>query len=655
MEKKLKINFILKGIAVFAFVAFCLLAILAGVTLPFVSNATTVDCAVASAESDCATASSENLDNFIPLSNAVIGTTYYGIYIPDIEKNWTAVADDSPYLLRLFNFHSLDTNFNFKVFSYKQRSVRDFIVKMVIDGMNRDVQTVCETSTFENQYIYDNGIVLDEIVSASAVFDIYLRTSPYIGDVSSYLTQIETLTAEKTALQAQLTEKDNQIETLTAEKNALQAQLTEKQNQIDTLTAEKATLQSQVNTLTSENATLQSQLTEKQNQIETLTAEKATLQAQLTEKNNQIETLTADKATLQSQLTEKDNQIETLTAEKNALQNQLSNTSFMTHFGNFDNLGSSDFYVNLSSDIILPSNFYQYTNNSTPINGWFLMGSGANTEIYGLNLFDRFYYNGTQESGFLNCGFQLSIKSIPSTTMPPTYTTQCKLHFVVSDTLVWSADCDIDYNTDTKIETITNIRNGTFKVSSNYDKDTNVYKFTVPENKLFLLNDNYNTAYDTFRSYIVQQDYKNTKVPSDNALYLNGYQSASKDFYNNGYNDGVVAGEKSGYNKGFTAGDAQGYNRGVEVGGNYSFLGLFGAIFDAPIQALFGGTTTLPAGTTITDKNGNTTTLLSSATVNRAGLLNFEIMGVNLSGFVLALFSLSILVVVIKFALGKGR
>ena len=648
MEKKLKVNLILKGIAVFAFVAFCLLAILAGVTLPFVSNASTADCAVASAESDYATASSENLDNFIPLSNAVIGTTYYGIYVPDIEKNWTATADDSPYLLRLFNFHTLDTNYNLSLWSYKQRTVRDFRLQITFDGSNRDVQTICETSRFENQFIYDNGFVLDEIKSESSVFDIYLRTSPYIGDISSYVTQIETLTAEKNALQAQLTEKQNQIDTLTAEKTALQAQLTEKQNQIDTLLADKATLQSQVDTLTSEKATLQAQLTEKQNQIDTLTAEKATLQSQVNTLNTQIDSL-------QSQLTEKQNQIDTLTAEKNTLQNQLSNTNFTGHFGNFDTLASSDFYVNLSTDIVLPEIFYEYSNNSTAVNGWFLMGRGANMEIYGLNLFDRFYYNGTHEYGFLNCGFELTIKSIPSTTMPPTYTNECTLDFIVYDTLVWSADCDIDYNIDTKVETITNIRNGSFNVTANYDKDTNVYQFTVPDNKLFLLNENYNKAYDNFRSYVVQQDYKKTKIPSDNALYLKGYQAASGDFYNNGYNDGVAAGEKSGYNKGFTAGDAQGYNRGVEVGGNYSFLGLFGAIFDAPIQAIFGGTTTLPAGTTITDKNGNTTTLLSSATVKRAGLLNFDIMGVNLSGFVLALFSLSILVVVIKFALGKGR
>ena len=60
MEKKLKFNAFLKGLSVFAFVAFCLLAILAGVTLPFVSNASTLDSAVASAESDYAIASTDN-------------------------------------------------------------------------------------------------------------------------------------------------------------------------------------------------------------------------------------------------------------------------------------------------------------------------------------------------------------------------------------------------------------------------------------------------------------------------------------------------------------------------------------------------------------------------------------------------------------------
>lgn len=601
MEKKLKVNFILKGIAVFAFVAFCLLAILAGVTLPFVSNASTVDCAVVSAENDCASASAESdtfnpLDFCIPLSQCNTTDTYYGFYITQDFYNTISSFNFGDIYVHLIGTFSIvgsgsdslcaliyDTDTNVK--SLRASFGSGYLFELGSSQIPYNYSNI--------YYITANGFKFSSIETNSFNGSLYVFNQlPFGGDTSDL---------------------ENQIATLTAEKNALQAQLTEKQNQIDTLIAEKTALQTQVNNLTS------------------------------------------DKAALQAQLTEKQNQIDTLTAEKNALQNQISNLNFMSHFGNFDNLGSSDFYVNLSSDIVLPEIFYQFTNNSIPINGWFKVGEGANMSIYGLNLFDRFYYNGTQESGFLNCGFRLTRKSIPSTTMPPTYTIKGTLEFIVYDTLVWSADCDFDYDTDTKVETITNIRNGSFKVSSNYDEDTNVYQLTVPDNKLFLLNENYNKSYDTFRSFVVQQDYKKTRIPSDNALYLNGYQSASKDFYNNGYNDGVAVGEKSGYNKGFTAGDAQGYNRGVEVGGNYSFLGLFGAIFDAPIQAIFGGTTTLPAGTTITDKNGNTTTLLSSATVKRAGLLNFDIMGVNLSGFVLALFSLSILVVVIKFALGKGR
>ena len=174
---------------------------------------------------------------------------------------------------------------------------------------------------------------------------------------------------------------------------------------------------------------------------------------------------------------------------------------------------------------------------------------------------------------------------------------------------------------------------------------------------MYLANSNYNNnSYSYFLdSFIAQQDYDNIKVPSDNSLYLKGYQSASEEYRQQGYNTGFSDGKNVGYNTGFSAGDAKGYARGVEAGGNYSFLSLFGAIFDAPIKAIFGGSSTLPAGTTITDSDGNTITLQSTTTVNRAGLLNFNIMGVNLSGFVLALFSLSILVVVIKFALAKGR
>lgn len=85
--------------------------------------------------------------------------------------------------------------------------------------------------------------------------------------------------------------------------------------------------------------------------------------------------------------------------------------------------------------------------------------------------------------------------------------------------------------------------------------------------------------------------------------------SAHEQGYNTGYKDGKVAG----YN--------QGYSEGVSSQGDYSFMGLLGAVFDAPIQAF-------------------------------KGLLNFEILGVNMTAFVSSLFALAIIVVIIKISLG---
>lgn len=101
-----------------------------------------------------------------------------------------------------------------------------------------------------------------------------------------------------------------------------------------------------------------------------------------------------------------------------------------------------------------------------------------------------------------------------------------------------------------------------------------------------------------------------------NLGYNNGYQDAKEDFeeektgiYNSGFGQGKVAG----YN--------DGYNAGKDVSANYTFLGLIGAVFDAPIEAF-------------------------------KGLFNFEILGTNMQGFVLALLTLSVIIVIIKIALG---
>lgn len=106
-------------------------------------------------------------------------------------------------------------------------------------------------------------------------------------------------------------------------------------------------------------------------------------------------------------------------------------------------------------------------------------------------------------------------------------------------------------------------------------------------------------------------------VSLSNDVYINiGYQNA-KTYYDEliktKTQESFLQGKNQGYELGFQEGKLQ--------GGNYTFTSLIGAVFDAPIEAF-------------------------------RGLFNFEILGTNMQGFVLALLTLSVIIVVIKFALG---
>ena len=99
--------------------------------------------------------------------------------------------------------------------------------------------------------------------------------------------------------------------------------------------------------------------------------------------------------------------------------------------------------------------------------------------------------------------------------------------------------------------------------------------------------------------------------------YINmGYQNAKlyyDELIRTKTQESFLQGKNQGYELGFLEGKAQ--------GGNYTFTSLIGAVFDAPIEAF-------------------------------RGLFNFEILGTNMQGFVLALLTLSVIIVVIKYALG---
>lgn len=120
--------------------------------------------------------------------------------------------------------------------------------------------------------------------------------------------------------------------------------------------------------------------------------------------------------------------------------------------------------------------------------------------------------------------------------------------------------------------------------------------------------------YYSYRNYY----YNQYQVGTENDYYKQGFedgkQEGVQEGLNTGYTEGVADGRTAGYNEGF--------NAGVLDSNNYSFLGLMGAVVDAPIQAF-------------------------------TGLFNFEILGVNMKDFLAGLFTICLVILVVRFVLVK--
>lgn len=525
MEKKLKINFILKGIAVFAFVAFCLLAILAGVTLPFVSNANTADSAFLSAESDCAIASANNTinyDNFtITLSNCNTTDTYYGFYITEefynFVKNYnfeigtpiffgSGAFGDTSFLIYCGRIDNADNTLKFKTFAYTY----DF------DNNHYLMQSDIPYSATNRAVLFNQGFNFANIYS------------------------------------------DNQ----------------------------------------------------------------------------------ADEEHIPVGFKDKIKVFTSLPYEEKVTTEYITNYGFESRFGFVGTMPSSNLFLNLQEKPILPDSLRTIKDsNGNLVNGWLFHDNSYWLPL--INAYDGF--GNSVDGGFTGWNvFNLQYNSSGELISQP------ELNFWF-DNLTFTTSVNVNFvNGVLSVPDFTNI---IYRYESNFSNSDNLLVYATL-NKSYKYYLQPNITQNDVSKFFALIDYRNYK-PLDNDFYVAGYNSASSGYYDTGYNNGYSVGKTDGYNTGFSAGDAQGYARGLESANTYSFLSLFGAIFDAPIKAIFGGTSTLPAGTKITDSNGNTITLQSTTTVSRGGLLNFNLMGVNLSGFVLALFSISIIVVVIKFALAK--
>ena len=149
-----------------------------------------------------------------------------------------------------------------------------------------------------------------------------------------------------------------------------------------------------------------------------------------------------------------------------------------------------------------------------------------------------------------------------------------------------------------------------------YDKDNNYIKF-----KLFALisylPEDYHFDDLPLRTYYFDE-YFNL---SDNQYYTDGYESGLSAGYTNGYNTGKNEGYNEGLSLGKNIGYNNGYNKGVSENNDYTFLGLISACIDAPITYF-------------------------------TSLFNFELLGVNLSAFLTGLFTLCVIITIVRLVLG---
>lgn len=102
-----------------------------------------------------------------------------------------------------------------------------------------------------------------------------------------------------------------------------------------------------------------------------------------------------------------------------------------------------------------------------------------------------------------------------------------------------------------------------------------------------------------------------------NLTMMNGYDS-----YLEGYNQGYEQGKADGYEEGKTQGYNQGYYEGAADAGDYSFLNLLTAVVDAPVTVF-------------------------------VKLLDFEILGWNMTTVVISLLSVALIVTLIAYFSGK--
>lgn len=268
-----------------------------------------------------------------------------------------------------------------------------------------------------------------------------------------------------------------------------------------------------------------------------------------------------------------------------------------------------------SSATIYTSDFYvSYTSNSSGviqsltyfISSPRLFGSGSKYFSFTIDDFTNFLYDNSTNNYYLN-SYTPYVYSSSTTYYISTQTVFVDVNYPVNNqTFYISEPRGFTYLSrllgDSMVTQITY-----------FDAHGRLLSFRVR----FARSSNYEQYVLPSRTYYFDNNFNFT----DNEYYNQGFNAGQQDGYNIGYNAGESAGYKDGYSVGQTTGYNNGYSDGMEDSNQYTFLNLLSATIDAPVKYF-------------------------------QSLFNFELLGVNLQGFLTGLFTLCVIVTIVKLCLG---
>lgn len=118
------------------------------------------------------------------------------------------------------------------------------------------------------------------------------------------------------------------------------------------------------------------------------------------------------------------------------------------------------------------------------------------------------------------------------------------------------------------------------------------------------------------------KNFNNCYIFDEKLGFLKSFNSYLENWLNLTNSTSYDSAYNTGYNLGYNSGYSVGYNKGADNASSYTFLALIGAVIDAPVSAF-------------------------------SNLFNFSLLGINLKDFILGLFTLCVIVTVVRLVLGR--